>query len=49
MRHGKTRLVYVWGSDEKKRSPKMRQLVSKASSELIRRRVEDVSALTAEV
>jgi hypothetical protein len=48
-RHGKTRLVYVWGSDEKKRSPKMRQLVSKASSELIRRRVEDVSALTAEV
>ena len=47
-RHGKTRLVYVWGSDEKKRSPKMRQLVSKASGELIRR-VEDVSALTAEV
>lgn len=48
-RHGKTRLVYVWGSDDKKRALKMRQLVSKASGELIRRRVDDVSALTAEV
>jgi ATP-dependent DNA helicase RecG len=45
----KTRLVYVWGLDEKKRSPKMRKLVAKASGELIRRRVQDVSALTAEV
>jgi len=40
-RRGKTRLVYVWGSDDKKRAPKMRQLVSKASGELIRRRVDD--------
>jgi ATP-dependent DNA helicase RecG len=48
-RHQKTRLVYVWGSDEKKRAPKMRQLISKASGELIRRRVNDSSALTAEV
>jgi ATP-dependent DNA helicase RecG len=48
-RHGKTRLIYVWGSDEKRRSPKMRQLIGKASSELIRRRVQDVSALTAEI
>jgi ATP-dependent DNA helicase RecG len=48
-RHGKTRLVYVWGSDDKKRAPKMRKLVHKASAELIRRRVDDVSALTAEV
>jgi len=48
-RHGKPRLVYVWGSDEKQRHPKMRQLVSKASNELIRRRIEDASALTAEV
>jgi ATP-dependent DNA helicase RecG len=48
-RRGKTRLVYVWGSDEKKRAPKMRQLISKASGELIRRRVNDSSALTAEV
>ena len=35
-RHGKTRLVYVWGSDDKKRAPKMRQLVSKAMIELCR-------------
>jgi ATP-dependent DNA helicase RecG len=48
-RHKKTRLIYVWGTDEKKRAPKMRQLVGKASSQLIRRRVEDASALTAEV
>lgn len=48
-RHGKPRLVYVWGSDDKQRHPKMRQLVSKASNELIRRRIEDASALTAEV
>lgn len=46
---GKTRLVYVWGSNEKKRAAKMRQLVSRASANLIRRRVNDVSALTAEV
>jgi ATP-dependent DNA helicase RecG len=46
---GKTRLVYVWGLDEKKRAPKMRKLVARAGGELIRRRVQDVSALTAEV
>ena len=45
----KTRLIYVWGADEKKRATKMRKLVSKASGQLIRRRVENVSALTAEV
>ena len=48
-RHKKTRLIYVWGSDEKKRAPKMCRLVSKASGQLVRRRVEDASALTAEV
>jgi len=48
-RHHKTRLIYVWGSDEKKRSPGMRQLVRKASNELIRRRIEDFNALTSEV
>jgi predicted HTH transcriptional regulator len=48
-KHDKTRLVYVWGSDEKKRSPKMKKLVNKASGELIRRRVEDYNALTSEV
>jgi hypothetical protein len=48
-RHRKARLVYVWGMDDKKRATKMQQLVRKAGSELIRRRVEDVSALTTEV
>ncbi len=48
-RHRKTRLVYVWGSDEKRRAPKMKKLVRKASSDVIRRRVEDPSALRTEV
>jgi len=48
-RRKKTRLIYVWGTDDKKRTPKMRQLVSKVSGQLIRRRVDDVSALTSEV
>lgn len=48
-RHGKPRLIYVWGADDKKRASKMRALVGKASGELIRRRIEDASALTAEV
>lgn len=46
---GKIRLIYVWGSDDKNRHPKMRALISKASGQLIRRRVDDASALTAEV
>jgi len=48
-KHGKTRLVYVWGSDEKKRHIKIKQLIKKSSSELIRRRIEDFNALTSEV
>jgi predicted HTH transcriptional regulator len=48
-KHHKTRFIYVWGSDEKKRAPQMRQLINKASSELIRRRIENFSALTSEV
>jgi len=48
-RHGKARLIYVWGSDEKQRAEKMRALVGKASGQLIRRRIEDVIALIAEV
>ena len=48
-RHQKTRLVYVWGSDEKKRHPKMKQLVRKAERELVRRHIEDFNALTSEV
>lgn len=48
-RLGKTRFIYVWGSEEKRRHPKIRHLVAKAGAELIRRRIEDGSALTAEV
>ncbi|OIP48194.1 MAG: hypothetical protein AUK28_05245 [Desulfobacterales bacterium CG2_30_60_27] len=48
-RLGKPRFVYVWGSDDKRRHPKMRHLVEKAGNEVIRRRIEDGSALTAEV
>lgn len=45
----KIRLVYVWGSDDKHRNPKMQQLVSRIGGELTRRRVEDMSALMSEV
>ncbi|HSG40429.1 MAG TPA: ATP-binding protein [Thermoanaerobaculia bacterium] len=48
-RHRKVRLVYVWGSEEERRSPKMTRLIRKASNQLIRRRIEDKSALTTEV
>lgn len=43
------RLVYVWGTDDKSRAPKMQKLVRKAGDVLIRRRVEDTNALTSEV
>ena len=46
---GKTRLIYVWGSDEKQRQPEMTKLIRKASNDLIRRRVEEFSSLTSEV
>lgn len=45
----KTRLIYVWGTDDTNRSPKMRALIRKASDDLIRRRVDSPSALTAEI
>ena len=48
-KHKKTRLIYVWGSDEKTRAPKIRQLIRKASGDVVRRRVEDESALKSEV
>ncbi|GBE04053.1 hypothetical protein BMS3Abin09_00978 [bacterium BMS3Abin09] len=48
-RHRKTRLIYVWGSDDKKRDPKMKKLISRASGELVRRRIKDFNALTSEV
>ncbi|OGV64607.1 MAG: hypothetical protein A3K19_29720 [Lentisphaerae bacterium RIFOXYB12_FULL_65_16] len=47
--HRKTRLVYVWGRQDTNRAPKMLRLIHKAGHELIRRRVTDASALTAEV
>jgi ATP-dependent DNA helicase RecG len=47
--HHKTRLIYVWGMDDKNRSAKMLKLIHRAGHELIRRRVADVSALTSEV
>jgi len=46
---GKPRFIYVWGSSDEQRDAKMQSLISRASSELVRRRIEDVSALTAEV
>lgn len=48
-RTGRTRFVYVWGQEDKSREPKMRGLIRKASAQLIRRRVEDVTTLKAEV
>ncbi len=48
-RLGKTRLIYVWGADEKRRAPQMKRLIGKVGGQLIRRRVQDISALTAEV
>jgi predicted HTH transcriptional regulator len=47
--HHKTRLLYVWGADDKRRHPKMQRLVSRIGGELTRRRVEDISALMSEV
>lgn len=48
-KHRKTRLIYVWGTDDKARDPKMRNLIRRASGELVRRRVTDMHALNAEV
>jgi ATP-dependent DNA helicase RecG len=48
-RHRKTRLIYAWGADEARRAPKMKSLIRRASAELVRRRVEDPTALNSEV
>ena len=48
-KHRKTRLIYVWGTDEARRTPKMKSLIRRASAELVRRRVEDTNALNSEV
>ena len=44
---GKTRLVFVKGSEDKGRHPKMMKLIHKAGSQLIRRRFSDIPGLTA--
>jgi len=43
---GKVRLVFVKGRDDNARAPKMRALVHKATSQLIRRRFESIPELT---
>ncbi len=48
-KHRKTRLIYVWGADEGRRAPRMKSLIRRASAELVRRRVEDTTALNSEV
>jgi ATP-dependent DNA helicase RecG len=46
---GKPRLIFVKGTDDKARHPKILKLIHKASSQLIRRRFTDVSDITAGV
>jgi len=48
-KHRKTRLIFVWGTDDSQRAPRMMKLIRRASAELVRRRVEDTNALNAEV
>lgn len=45
----KPRLIYVWGQEDKGRSPGMMALIRRASAELVRRRVADMPALNSEV
>ncbi len=44
---GKTRLIFVKGSDDKARHPKMLRLIRTAGSQLIRRRFNDIPDLNA--
>ncbi len=44
---GKIRLIYVKGTDDSLRHPKMRALIGKAGSQLIRRRFKEVADLNA--
>ena len=39
----------MWGTDESHRAPKMKNFIRRASAELVRRRVEDTTALNSEV
>jgi len=41
----KPRLIYVKGADDKSKQPKMKALIRRAGSELIRRRFEDSASL----
>lgn len=45
----KTRLIYVWGATDDGRHPKMRKLIGRAGSQVIRRRVDSINAMNAEV
>jgi len=45
--HGKTRLIFVKGGDDKERHPKMLKLIGKAGGQLIRRRFAAPPDLTA--
>lgn len=46
---GRQRLIFVKGTEDKKRHPKMQKLVHKAGAELIRRRFADIPSLTKEL
>ncbi|HRT93992.1 MAG TPA: ATP-binding protein [Planctomycetota bacterium] len=46
---GKPRLIFVKGSDDKERHPKMLKLIRRASRQLIRRRFADIPDLTAQL
>ncbi|MHB9016313.1 MAG: ATP-binding protein [Sulfurovum sp.] len=43
----KTRLIFVKGTDDKARHPKMLKLIRKAGAQLVRRRFSDITDLTA--
>jgi len=44
--HGKTRLIFVKGKDDKTRHPRMLELIGKAGRQLIRKRFDSTSELT---
>jgi len=46
---GKPRLIFIKGTDDKSRHPKMRTLIRKAGSQLVRRRFTDIPDLTSAV
>lgn len=48
-KRGKQRLIFVKGTDDKNRDPKMRALIRKAGDQLIRRRFTDTTELIREV